>query len=316
MKSKYTFQIKGRLKLPNAFPIKSDGFTFNFVTDRLGIVSSLEVECQCQSEDWPKLSKNAYGKTEVDVRSSAWPFIVIKLRGIESLCSIWGIKSIIVDNYRIEWIPDSEEEKSNLKIYNYEVSSLPLSDEELKPVKFPFVGQAVIASWDGEKISTICSFFRRGSEDYENRQYITAIYQFYFILESLYGDGKFKEKDLVRKFAASKELKLIFDKTYNNDEFMFGISRELISKFNESEYYGDRNFDKFMLRFIKLRGFLHHHSSKNTNAWHPERHIDYELDAFALSALANSVAINKIWDYCGTERVVAEYNRQLIERNV
>ena len=316
MKSKYSFQVKGRLKLSTFFPIKSDGFAFNFVTDRLGLVSHIEVECPCQLEDWPKIRKNSNGITEVDTRNSSWPFIVVKLRGIESLCSIWGIKSIDMDNYRVEWIPDNEEEKSKLKINNYEVSSLPLSDEELKPVSFPYIGQAIIASWDGEKISTICSFFRRGSEDYENRQYITAIYQFYFIIESLYGDGKFKEKDLVKKFKSSDELKSIFDKTFNNNEFMVGVSKKLISQFNESEHYGDRNFDKFMLRFIKLRGFLHHHSSKNKNAWHPERHIDYELDAFALSAVAHSVVINKIWDYCGTERVVADYNRQLIASNV
>jgi hypothetical protein len=313
MKAKYTFQIKGKVRLANSIPITNEGFTFFFPTDDNGMVTHLEVECNCPPDEWPRVVNHPSGDSAIDVRSISWHFLFVKLQGIEALCSVWGLKAIDKKNYKIEWIPENEEEKSKLIIRNFKVLPPQLQDNEIRPLSFPYIGQAIIASWDGSKLSTLCSFYRRGVEDYENDLYITAIYQFYFILESLYGDGKFKENDLIKKFDASDELKKIFYETFKDNQFLNGLKMKYVDKINRSEHYGDRDFSKFMLRFIRLRGFLHHHSSKNRKVWHPDNHDEFKIDAFLLSVLTNRIVFDKIWSYCGSENVVELYNKQIKE---
>lgn len=49
------------------------------------------------------------------------------------------------------------------------------------------------------------AFFREGVNDFKTFRYINSFFNFYFVLEGLYGNGKTKNKDVAREFADSIE---------------------------------------------------------------------------------------------------------------
>ena len=51
------------------------------------------------------------------------------------------------------------------------------------------------------------SFWREGSNDFEEGHFINAFYNFYFVLEGMYADGKFKTDPVVAEFKKSAELR-------------------------------------------------------------------------------------------------------------
>ena len=104
--------------------------------------------------------------------------------------SIWGLHSIDKRNFEVVWLPESSEEKENLKLSSFSTKSERMSLDEVPPLSFDLIARAVINSWDGAKESVITSFSRKSTIDMDAQEYIDAIYDFYIILETRFGDEK------------------------------------------------------------------------------------------------------------------------------
>lgn len=142
------------------------------------------------------------------------------------------------------------------------------------------------------------SFFREGKLDFESTAYINAFFNFYFFLEGLYGNGKWRGKPIADEFKKSRHVK--------------DAIAETIRRLNEPEWERHRlNLDEFLrvsgkdfsvdglIDFIvHLRGKLHHFSLKNTTiVGHPLNQSTFRTPAF----VAMSICIQ-----CCTRLVVGE----------
>jgi hypothetical protein len=69
------------------------------------------------------------------------------------------------------------------------------------------MARTVIAAIDLLEVELPLSFFRHGRIAYGERKYIEAIYQFYFMFETMFGNGKTGRKTIQDQFRKSIELR-------------------------------------------------------------------------------------------------------------
>jgi hypothetical protein len=84
-----------------------------------------------------------------------------------------------------------------------------------KPSPFSFVVRSILAA---KEVAPSEMALRKGYLDMEEWRYIEAIYDFYFMLETLYGNGKTKNVDVQREFLASPILVACTEKELSDPE--------------------------------------------------------------------------------------------------
>jgi hypothetical protein len=94
-------------------------------------------------------------------------------------------------------------------------------------------------------------------------QYVAAFYQFYFIVEDLYADGKTSEKEVVKAFAASDDFTSILAMAVQNFSKATDRHSEILKRVMRAEkcevtVEGLRTF------LFRIRGHLHHYSARST----------------------------------------------------
>lgn len=207
MKAKYKFPIEGEVKLDprQMLPIKDGAFIYEFLLDSRNVATHIEVTVPVSEEWYPRMVTIKENHHQLVTDNPALGFVQRNLRGIESLMSIWGLKSIDRKTYDVKWLPENDQERDKLKINNLSVKSERMNIEEMPPVSYDLAARAIINSWDGAHISVVTGFYRKGCSDIENNDYIDAIYDFYLILETCFCDGKWRGNE-VKKTA--KRIKL------------------------------------------------------------------------------------------------------------
>lgn len=306
MKAKYKFQIEGEVKLdPNQMlPIKDGAFNYEFLLDSRNVATHIEVTVPVSEEWYPKMLtiKDNYHQLVMD--NPALRFALRNLKGIESLMSIWGLKSIDRRTYEIKWFPESQLEKDKLKINNFSVKSEKMSIEEIPPLSYDLAARSIISSWDGANISVVTGFYRKGCSDIENGEYIDAIYDFYLILETCYCEGKWRGNEVKKRLKASNPVMDAFNSTIQNALL---TQRQKESVRLRVEFH---SFEGFIDHIVDVRGQLHHHSEKNLKAWDPNRPEDFDLEAIYLHSICYHLIFNKIWEYIDKPEVKDSYNSQ------
>ena len=128
------------------------------------------------------------------------------------------------------------------------------------------------------------SFYREGHNEYKLSRYINAFYNFYFIIEGLFANGKFKTNDVIREYLASPVLVPIvqefLDKVGSNYDPNESATREQLEAELKTRDQPITT-DAVIKLIVKKRGELHHFnidSSKQQGT--PFNHSDYKMLAF------------------------------------
>lgn len=147
--------------------------------------------------------------------------------------------------------------------------------------------------------------------DVYEQNYIEAIYDFYFILETLFGDGQYKHDAVARAFLSSDQLRSCVQGALSDPGPVITYDDHIRTQFEES--YRGMTVEEAVERIITLRGHLHHHTAKRRDIWHPEDQRRYEVDARFLQTVTCNVvfaiASRYLWDE-GVVRAYEELARQ------
>jgi len=208
---------------------------------------------------------------------------------IESTLSFWGnLKRIHWDEPKREWIPETEEEKSKLKVYAVSLSRR-YPDPPTKLGREEFI-RTIRNKSRFDSLTTLRSFYREGKNFFGQFRYIDAFYNFYFIIEDLFGGGKTKNKQIEENFKSSTELKKtivwVMDTQINtHKKHHKDISRLLLEKNLQNTP------DGIIRLLIRMRGQLHHYTSKSSLK-QPTPLIQRDFES--LSFLAMGIALKSI----------------------
>jgi len=293
MKCKYSFPIKADVRFATGIKFCVGNRAYEFKLKE-GVLSELSVTVSDFPENcMPSIAPHKEGKIKASISVPCGPFwdnLVSDIRTIEGALCMWGVAEISVEYCKIEWIPETESEKEKIEIFSFSITREEKPPENLTMRTDLFV-RSVLAVADLRESETPMNFYRRGKLDVLEERYIDAIYDFYFFLETPFAQGKFREDDVIRKFSLSKELFKAIDEVRTDIDPRIRSQPNLLKEFGEK--YLKRSGNEIIKHIVKLRGFLHHHTQKRKDIWHPSNQKEYMLDALTLYGICHSIASNR-----------------------
>lgn len=303
------------MKVPASCPMHVRGFLYELERNTAGVVEYISATVPVPDEaHCPKVTENPEDGVALGIHlsSPAFPFVAMELRVVEGLLSLWGVESIDIDNAEEFWLPDSDEERERLRIYSMKRTPQALSDAELRPTSFDLVARSFLVALDAQNVEVALSFFRKGRIDSRERRYIEAIYDFYFVLETVYGAGKTKNYQVKQALQNSAELCQLVQATLADEFLQAAIARE--PKLQEAFHnnYEGRSPAEVLDHFVELRGFLHHHTKGRPGIWHPEDHSRFELDAHVLEHLAFAIAFKLIEPHVFSDKTIRSFHELVV----
>lgn len=297
MLTKIHFLTKGYLKLDREFSVSYGGRTYDFELDDDGFLATISVVLPIALEFLPTITTTTTdGKVRDHITVPTFPNfeeIVDDLRTLEGLLTFYGLREINFRNVQQEWIPESPDEEKLIQIQSFSIGARDKVKWELEPTPIDLVVRSLIRARYARDEQVAMSFHRKGCQDMDQGRYIDAIYDFFFVLEYLYGRGQFKTKQLKENFCSSSELLTAVSETKQT-------IAQLIQFRNPDEQHLFANqylrvtAEGVLNHFVDLRGLLHHHSSKHNGRWHPEEHDPFRLPAMFLQRVTFKVCFSRI----------------------
>ena len=137
------------------------------------------------------------------------------------------------------------------------------------------------------------AFWREGINEFNSFRYINAFYNFYFILEGLYGNRKTKNDGVETEFKKSSEFRELIKWIINEID----SSPKHKDKINKMLKYRNKSLDEegIIDLIIKTRGSLHHFANTDQIVQGtPFNQNDFESIAWVTLGLANHAITKKI----------------------
>lgn len=203
-----------------------------------------------------------------------------------------NLKKIYWEEPELTFIPESDEDKKNVNIIRFAVHK-----------KYPDIEK--ILTLDGfrnivsdkkkyEFLTVVKSFYREGLREFKSFRYVNAFYNFYFVIEDLYGKGKTKNYEIEEEFKKNKTFREFIEWMITKQ--ISGRHKVNIEKFILEEHKS-YDVDGLIELIVKVRGNLHHFSSKSSKRkGTPLNNKDFESMAFLLLGLSTRSILQKIYE--------------------
>lgn len=290
MKFSLECKVVSKVLIGNALNVAEGTKEYILTPNKDGFLTSIKIITKVDNPEkfYSKLEKGD-GKVKWNITIESDATIVNDLKSdfqyIESTLALGGnLKRIYWEDAKQEWIPETEEEKSKLKVF---AASFRRTSPD-RPVVLTKEDFAQIMR-DKSKydcLTTLKSFYRAGKNSFGQFQFVDAFYKFYFIIEDFFGGGKTKNKQVEESFKSSEELKetikWVMDKQIKTSE---KHSKD-ITKFLRELNLQDTTEDIIRL-LVRMRGRVHHYTSKSSlKQATPLTQRDFESMAFLAMGIA------------------------------
>jgi len=291
-------KVKSRLAIGSVIDIVEDTKEYIFTPDKEGMLVSLKIIKKVDNPEkfYSKIEEmNEKVRMKITVEADEGIFRDLRsdFQYIESyLAFIGNLEKIHWEEARQEWIPETPEEKSKLKVFGvslnrrYPDTPTPIGKDVLTIV---IRGKT---KYDG--LTTLKSFYREGKNFFTQFRYVDAFYYFYFILEDLYGGGKTKNEAIKRSFKSSKELResvewVMQTQINTSEKHSKDISQLLVEEKIQN------GTDGIIELMVAVRGRLHHYVSRSSlKQATPLSQRDFESPAFLLMGIALMAILKEI----------------------
>ena len=311
MRVEYTFPVVGHLRTGKNFRLPIRGRIYELRCDTSGFLSELSVTVtDVPSSAWPTVRETPAEQVKAHVNIPHQPdyrSIVRELRNLEALLGIYGVREIQTNRGKTTWIPESEQEAQDLQIRSYSMSIGDMKDTPQDDINPSELLQAVIAAPETLESEIPLNFFRKGCLDLEQERFIDAIYDFYFCLETQFGQGHTKNYKVRNAFLASADLVRSLEEEVRT--FQFNRRSTVSERSYFERTYREPTTAEIIDHIVQLRGSLHHHSLKNKNRWHPDGHRRFGVDALVLHRICGNICIR-----LAVGRIVNKEAAEVLER--
>lgn len=243
---------------------------------------------------WPRIAPDTSGMLEIHISDHPglpWKELKSLVRTIEGGLSFWGVSEIDVEHCTTEWIPESQQEIDALELSQITRSRSTENHTENAASLDMFI-RTVLLHGQFSDLEIPLNFYRRGQNEMGRARSLDATYDFSFLLETMFANGKFRQHDVVTEMMASSELTNAIKELSNNRSHFNGIGKDTFAKI-ESKYL-HKPVKEVISAIVALRGFIHHHTMKRTDMWHPEDHDIHEPDAVYLVQLCHFILAGRV----------------------
>lgn len=235
--------------------------------------------------------KNGELVAKISVKPELFEEMLSDLQYLESFLSIdFGIVKIYWGQGgtppELSFEPESEEEKSKLGVYS--IQHKKEYPEIRKEIRKEAVEQFIRNKQHLQNLIFPVAFLREGMDQFNNFKYIYAFYNFYFVLEDLYANGKFDEHGFLSECKKSTSLIQTVSKAYNT---LDPRHKNNIKRLLDERTFKETSEDLLKLLF-RIRGSIHHFGSKSTQKHGtPFNHANFESPAFFILSIVLPLVI-------------------------
>ena len=202
MKCVFKYPVKWIVKIDGVQPFTHNGWHFDF-TQENDCISHIVITVPLTASDkLPALVPNPKDSRIIDLQlnqPASTELLMKTLRTLEGFLSIYGLERIALDEADTAWIAETEEEKQTLQQHHFKFKYTKRETSNLR-APFSVVKRSVMAATETLDWEVPLGFYRKGTNDYHDRKYIDAIHDFYFLLETLFANGKTKNYQVVEEF--------------------------------------------------------------------------------------------------------------------
>ena len=284
LQCRYTFPIQGPIHIESALSFYINDLYLEFFVEngelqRLCITFPVE---KASAEESEKHKNSSFWVHEP--RAHELEEVVLKIGSGFSMATSKQV-NIPFSSRGIEWIEDGV--VSSIVV---NLQGGPQKEEKTNPITVPLFIRSVLIGCIQKRHDPALTFYKRGADDALSHRYIEAIYNFYFFLEYLYGNGKFKQNQVIAEFNKSDELCSAID-SVKKDETLIELASqefmEMVSSASKSEVFR---------HIVRTRGKLHHPTRKGINSWHPEKQGRFANEAIFLHLVCLNIAIRRYYE--------------------
>lgn len=287
---KYTYPVKSTLRVAERWPTNVAKFRVEFGEEN-GLANSISVQLavpstarlpQVHETNDPKVPLHInFGDT--GVHDDVTQFLITT----QGLLSLFAKFEIDFSGNQVEWIPENDEEKSQLHVFSHSIKrERPFADSSPR-MTFDLVVRALLAAPHASDYEVPLSFVRRGMQDILEDRCIEAFYNFFFFLETLFAPGYSNPKVVEGKFLQSQILRdALITARQELDPDQHREARSLKSLLQKT--------DEELIRYlVQTRGHLHHHALSRPGVWHPEKPDRYLSEAIIVQKMAHVIVMSK-----------------------
>lgn len=285
--------VESKTKLSEEVEIETEKRTYFFYPNDEGYLTRVKVVANVEHPerfsyvvqpfvDGDKTVKNHIFNIDEELLAA----IVKDLQDIESILGFWGnVKRIRWQAAKYDFIYDSEAERQKIKLSPYQ-AKITHGDPDIT-LEPELLAKLVATKDKYPMLIAPQSFFREGYNDFQEGKYINAFYNFYFILEGLYGNREWRSNKIAGEFKRSTTLsKCIEDVisevlTEKQSRYLPHIQKMLKQRQKALDIEG------VIFLLVATRGDLHHFfnvSSKNEGT--PLNQHHFEPIAFVTMSIA------------------------------
>lgn len=297
MRIRYRFPVRGRLRLNGSFPLVHLGREFMLELDADQVVTHLRVTAPIGSSDVSVVQSadEPAGAMHLELTSPGLDELRPLVRTIEGLLAMFGVEAVDMQEAEQTWLPDTSEEERALQVRSAILGRHRPRPTDHPVIEFAYAAQAILGVEKVLSHEVALNFFRRGKADLADERFIDAYYDFFFILESLFAEGHSKTAKVKAEFRKCAALQEAVAATMNSENLSHLIGRRSYLRSAFEERYSGRSSAEITDSFVDLRGFLHHHSSKRPDAWHPADQQSYHFDAEFIANVCASLMQERVF---------------------
>jgi len=285
MKLKVSAKAETVLKLPENVSFTFSSLPYQFLLTKGGDGFLSEVAVVTSVVDYASFLPSFKIDQAPTISVPANPYLndaVDLLRYLESMGGFWmGIKKIHWSEARLEWIPESDQERSQLSVLavsqrlNFERSPAHFRAEILQDI--------ILKRGRNQHLTIPMAHIREALNEYYEMRFVEAFINLYFFLEYVYGEGNTKNRLIVKSFLRSSQLRGTIERVLDE------LSQPDMSRHRgrlEAMLKNERlplSVDGIVEHIVKTRGQLHHSVKGSTrDQRNPMNQWEHETTAYVL----------------------------------
>lgn len=292
--------MEGQFRLLSAYRIVADPALVSVELSDENVLEKLVFTYQLPTgSELPSVIKPGDRDAKLDVRIPSYEFqdhAVAHAKNVSDNLCIFGIHEVDTENFEIEWIPENDVDKANLRLTSigrgYGVPSAAFAQWRRSMLQ-----RAITSQPEDQLFRVQLSFFRSGLVEQKKFAFATSFMYFFFFIESLFGDDAVKSRSLTEAFVSSEEL--------------MSALRISANKQGIDSAYGKLDPHESVKRIIDRRGFLLHNQSSKRRDWGRSLHDEFRDDAALLFGVSMDISQARLWPHGvppGSAYHDAEYN--------
>lgn len=298
MKFSLECKVESKIGLANKIEIERGDRKYIFCPDnngtltRIKIVSGVRKSEKFYSEIEYRPNERVKHHMVVNRDKELYESMIRDFQELESILAFDGnLTRIMWDEPKDEVICENQEEREKVRVFS--THSRKEYPDPIKKVNEDVLRNMISTKEKYVSLAIPKAFWREGNNDFKSFRYINAFFNFYFILEGLYGNRKTKNYAVEREFKKSKEFNEFV-------EWMIDHLRKAprhLKKVNEMLKYRSKNLDVdgIIHLVVATRGDLHHFADDpNKTRGTPFNHKEFESIAWVALGLAIRAILQKM----------------------